>query len=90
MISGFDLVADEAAGHSINSFQKNWNKLNELAGKYGVNMPLFLHAGETTSVFNKNILDVSLLDNKRIGHGLNLIYFPESMKLVKNRTNWWK
>ncbi|WP_185286534.1 amidohydrolase family protein [Chryseobacterium indologenes] len=85
MISGFDLVADEAAGHSINSFQKNWNKLNELAGKYGVNMPLFLHAGETTSVFNKNILDVSLLDNKRIGHGLNLIYFPESMKLVKKQ-----
>lgn len=85
MISGFDLVADEAAGHSINSFQKNWTKLKELSGKYGVQMPLFLHAGESTSVFNKNVLDISLLDNKRIGHGLNLIYFPKSMEMVKSQ-----
>ncbi|AZA84411.1 adenosine kinase [Chryseobacterium lactis] len=85
MISGFDLVADEAAGHSINSFQKNWSKLNELSVKYGVQMPLFLHAGESASVFNKNILDVSLLNNQRIGHGFNLIYFPKTMELIKKQ-----
>nr|WP_315032517.1 adenosine kinase [uncultured Chryseobacterium sp.] len=85
MISGFDLVADEAAGNSLNSFQKNWSKLNELAKRYGVEMPLFLHAGESASVFNKNILDISLLDNKRIGHGFNLIYFPKSMELIKKQ-----
>jgi len=85
MISGFDLVADEAAGNRIHSFQQNWEKLNELSKKYGVDMPLFLHAGESTSVFNKNVLDISLLDNRRIGHGLNLIYFPKTMELIKSQ-----
>ncbi|ROI06687.1 MULTISPECIES: adenosine kinase [unclassified Chryseobacterium] len=85
MISGFDLVADEAAGHSINSFRKNWTALNDLTKKYGVGMPLFLHAGESNSVFNKNILDIALLNNQRIGHGLNLIYFPKTMELIKKQ-----
>lgn len=85
MISGFDLVADEAAGNSIYSFRKNWMKLNEFTKKYGVEMPLFLHAGETNSLLNKNILDVSLLNNQRIGHGLNLIYFPKAIELIKKQ-----
>ena len=51
-------------------------------------MPLFLHAGESNSVFNKNVLDLALLNNKRIGHGLNLIYFPKTLELIKNKTNW--
>ncbi|PKF73967.1 adenosine kinase [Chryseobacterium sp. PMSZPI] len=85
MISGFDLVADEAAGNSVNSFQKNWATLNELKKKYGVELPLFLHAGESNSIFNKNILDIALLNNERIGHGLNLIYFPKTMELVRKQ-----
>ncbi|MCJ7932524.1 MAG: adenosine kinase [Chryseobacterium sp.] len=85
MISGFDLVADEAAGHSIYSFLKNWTKLGVLTKKYGVDMPLFLHAGESNSVFNKNVLDISLLNNQRIGHGLNLIYFPKTIELIKKQ-----
>ena len=85
VISGFDLVADEAAGNSVYSFRENWLKLDELSKKYGVKMPLFLHAGESNSVFNKNILDISSLDNPRIGHGLNLIYFPKTMELIKKQ-----
>ncbi|WP_300685954.1 adenosine kinase [Chryseobacterium sp.] len=85
MISGFDLVADEAAGNSIYSFQKNWAKLDQLTRKYGVEMPLFLHAGESTSVLNKNVLDIGLLNNQRIGHGLNLIYFPKTMELIRKQ-----
>lgn len=85
MISGFDLVADEAAGHNINFFEKNWAKLNELNKKYGVEMPLFLHAGESNSALNKNVLDVALLNNKRIGHGLNLIYFPKTMEQIRKQ-----
>lgn len=84
-ISGFDLVADEAAGNSVYSFRENWMKLDELSKKYGVKMPLFLHAGESNSVFNKNILDISSLDNPRIGHGLNLIYFPKTMELIRKQ-----
>ena len=85
MISGFDLVADEAAGNSIYSFSESWMKLDGLSKKYGVNMPLFLHAGESNSVFNKNVLDLTLLNNKRIGHGLNLIYFPKTLELIKKQ-----
>jgi adenosine deaminase CECR1 len=85
MISGFDLVADEAAGHNINFFEKSWAKLNELNKKYGVEMPLFLHAGESNSALNKNVLDVALLNNKRIGHGLNLIYFPKTMEQIRKQ-----
>ncbi|MDQ1806159.1 adenosine kinase [Chryseobacterium sp. CKR4-1] len=85
VISGFDLVADEAAGNSIYSFREDWAKLNELSKKYGVKMPLFLHAGESVSVFNKNMIDIASLDNPRIGHGLNLIYFPKTMELIKKQ-----
>ncbi|WP_077418638.1 adenosine kinase [Chryseobacterium sp. JV274] len=85
MISGFDLVADEAAGHNISFFEKNWAKLNELNKKYGVEIPLFLHAGESNSALNKNVLDVALLNNKRIGHGLNLIYFPKTMEQIRKQ-----
>lgn len=85
IISGFDLVADEAAGNSIYSFREDWMKLDQLSKKYGVKMPLFLHAGESNSVFNKNILDISSLDNPRIGHGLNLIYFPNTMELIRKQ-----
>ncbi|MDW9382394.1 adenosine kinase [Chryseobacterium sp. JV558] len=85
MISGFDLVADEAAGHNISFFEKNWAKLNELNKKYGVELPLFLHAGESNSALNKNVLDVALLNNKRIGHGLNLIYFPKTMEQIRKQ-----
>ncbi|WP_099767873.1 adenosine kinase [Chryseobacterium sp. 52] len=85
VISGFDLVADEAAGNSIYSFRENWTNLDGLSKKYGVKMPLFLHAGESNSVFNKNILDISSLNNPRIGHGLNLIYFPKTMELIRKQ-----
>ncbi|KAA2223908.1 amidohydrolase family protein [Chryseobacterium sediminis] len=85
MISGFDLVADEAAGHNISFFEKNWSKLNDLNKKYGVEMPLFLHAGESNSALNKNVLDIALLNNKRIGHGLNLIYFPKTMEQIRKQ-----
>lgn len=85
MISGFDLVADEAAGHTIRFFEKSWAKMNMLSKKYGAELPLFLHAGESNSILNKNILDVALLNNKRIGHGLNLIYFPKTMEQIRKQ-----
>ena len=31
------------------------------------------------------MLDISLLDNRRIGHGLNLVYFPKTMELIKSQ-----
>ena len=48
-------------------------------------LPLFLHAGETRSIKNRNLFDAVLLDNKRIGHGLNLVLFPELINEVKEK-----
>ncbi|WP_103068399.1 amidohydrolase family protein [Aquimarina sediminis] len=84
MISGFDLVAEEDKGNSINYYEKSWEKIDSLSLKHGLELPLFLHAGESKSITNTNLVDASVLKNKRIGHALNLVLFPEVMKQVKD------
>lgn len=86
-ITGFDLVADEASGHSVAYFNPLWEKMKILEKKYGVKLPLYLHAGESCSLYNHNISEIPFAYNKRIGHALNLIYFPELMKKVKQNNN---
>ena len=86
-ITGFDLVADEASGHSVAYFNPLWKKMKILEKKYGVKLPLYLHAGESCSLYNHNISEIPFAYNKRIGHALNLIYFPELMKKVKQNNN---
>ncbi len=85
MITGFDLVAEEDSGNSISYYHKSWEKLASLELEYGVELPLFLHAGESKSIKNTNLLDVVLLNNKRIGHGFNLVLFPQILKQVKEK-----
>lgn len=86
-ITGFDLVADEATGNTVGYFSPLWVNMKNLEKKYGVKVPLYLHAGESCSIYNKNISEIPLADNKRIGHALNLIYFPELMEKVKQHQN---
>ena len=86
-ITGFDLVADEASGHSVAYFNPLWKNMKNLEKKYGVKLPLYLHAGESCSLYNHNISEIPFAYNKRIGHALNLIYFPELMKKVKQNNN---
>ncbi len=85
LISGFDLVAEEDKGNSIAFYDQVWNDIDELSTKLGVELPLFLHAGESKSTHNTNVNDLLLLNNKRIGHGLNLVLFPFSMQVVKDK-----
>ena len=87
LITGFDLVADEATGNTVGYFSPLWKNMKNLEKKYGVKIPLYLHAGESCSIYNKNISEIPLADNKRIGHALNLIYFPELMEQVKQHQN---
>jgi adenosine deaminase CECR1 len=87
LISGFDLVADEATTHSVGYYTPVWNSISALEKQYGVSMPLYLHAGESSSTANTNLQDVPFQLNKRIGHGLNLVYFPEIMQRVKTADN---
>lgn len=86
-ITGFDLVADEATGNSIAYFGPLWKSMKSLEYKYGVKIPLYLHAGESCSLHNKNISEIPFEENKRIGHALNLIYFPDLMAKVKQNDN---
>lgn len=82
-ITGFDLVADEASGNSIAYFNPLWKNMKNLEKRYAVKMPLYLHAGESCSLYNHNISEIPFEDNKRIGHALNLIYFPDLMEKAK-------
>lgn len=86
-ISGFDLVANEATGNSVAYFNPLWKNMKNLEKKYGVKLPLYLHAGESCSLHNQNISEIPMEDNKRIGHALNLIYFPKLMEKVKQHQN---
>lgn len=87
LIAGFDLVAHEDALNSVNYYQDNWLKKDSLEKEYGFKLPLFLHAGESNSIKNKNLFDIALLDNKRIGHGFNLALFPELIQEIKAKNN---
>ena len=82
-IRGFDLVADEKTGNSIVYYNEIWNTVEKIQQEHGVNLPFYFHAGESLSVNNRNIEQTLLLPNKRIGHGLNLIYFPDDLQKVK-------
>ena len=86
-ITGFDLVANEATGNSVAYFNPLWKNMKNLEKKYGVKLPLYLHAGESCSLYNHNISEIPMEDNKRIGHALNLIYFPKLMEKVKQNQN---
>ena len=87
LIKGFDLVAHEDSLNSIKYYRDNWIKLDSLENVYGFKLPLFLHAGESNSINNKNLFDIPLIDNRRIGHGLNLVLFPGLIKEIKEKNN---
>lgn len=54
--------------------------------KYGVSLPFVFHGGESLySTKNSNIVDLILLDSKRIGHGLNLNLHSYLLEAVKTK-----
>lgn len=85
LIAGFDLVAEEDQGHSTLYFLDTWLKMDSLQQQYGVDMPLYLHDGESDWVSVNNLYDAVLLDSQRIGHGFNLFRFPTLLEEVKQR-----
>jgi adenosine deaminase CECR1 len=85
LVAGFDLVAEEDQGHSTLYFLDTWLKMDSLQQYYGVDMPLYLHDGESDWVSVNNLYDAVLLDSRRIGHGFNLFRFPNLLEEVKRR-----
>jgi adenosine deaminase CECR1 len=85
LIRGFDLVANEDDGNTTLFFLDNWMKMDSLQKAYGVDMPLYLHDGESNWYSVKNLYDAVLLDSKRIGHGFNLNFYPVLQEMVKHQ-----
>ncbi|UZR93632.1 hypothetical protein [Chondrinema litorale] len=85
LISGFDLVAEEDAGNTTLFFLNNWVQMEEMEKKYGIDLPLYLHDGESDWPDNKNLYDAVILSSKRIGHGFNLFRFPTLQKMIKEQ-----
>ncbi len=85
VVKGFDLVAEEDAGHTTAYFLPNWLALDSLSKKYQIDMPMYFHGGESDWVFENNLYDLILLNTKRIGHGFNLFRFPNLQKIVKEK-----
>jgi len=84
-VRGFDLVAEEDAGHTTHFHAKEFLKLDSLKKETGVELPLYLHDGESNWVSTANLYDAVLLGTKRIGHGFNLFRFPNLLELVKEK-----
>jgi len=83
LLVGYDLVAEEDAGHSTLYHLESFLKLIQLNKKSAYPLNLYLHDGESNWVDNQNLYDAVLLGSKRIGHGFNLFRYPQLMEMVK-------
>lgn len=84
-IVGFDLVEEEERTHSNLFFLEEILAARREAQRRALELPLYLHSGETNSAENENVYDAVLLGAARIGHGLALIKHPLLMQIVKQR-----
>ena len=85
LIKGFDLVANEDDGNTTQYFLDNWMKMDSLEKVYGIDLPLYLHDGESDWASVDNLYDAVLLNSRRIGHGFNLNHFPILIEEIKER-----
>lgn len=89
LIAGFDLVGEEAAGHSLSYFVPEFLKFREECDKKGLDVPFLFHCGETLEMGDGtpdgNLADALLLNSKRIGHGFALARHPYIMEQMKKR-----
>ncbi|TGZ85472.1 Metallo-dependent hydrolase [Ascodesmis nigricans] len=85
-ISAFDCVGFEDAGRSLLDLTPCILRFKALCKAANVDIPVFLHAGETLlSSVSQNLLDAVLLDVRRIGHGYSLYRHPRLVQLVKEK-----
>ncbi|KAI5821426.1 hypothetical protein BZA77DRAFT_299537 [Pyronema omphalodes] len=87
-LSGFDLVGQEDKGRTLREHASEFLKFKRMCAEANVDIPLFLHAGETAgdgSETDNNLFDAVLLGAKRIGHGFSMFKHPHLMKLARER-----
>ena len=82
-VKGYDLVAEEDRGRSTRYYLDTWLKRDSLEEVYGVDLPLFLHDGESDWASVDNLYDAVTLGSRRIGHGFNLFLFPSLQEAIR-------
>ncbi len=83
-IKAYDLVAEEDAGNSTLHFLDAWLMFDSLSQKYGVDLPLCLHDGESDWDLD-NLYDAVTLRSYRVGHGFNLYRYPAAQRAMKEQ-----
>ena len=87
-IGGYDLVGFEDGGRSLQDHLPDLLWLQDEAKRRGLDLPFFLHAGETLgdgTHADQNLLDALLLGCKRLGHGFALYKHPVLMRMAKRQ-----
>ena len=82
-LQGYDLVAEEDNGEATLFHAKTFLRLDSLEKERKVELPLYLHDGESDWASVDNLYDAILLGTRRIGHGFNLFRFPNLIEHVK-------
>ncbi|KAK3402746.1 hypothetical protein B0T20DRAFT_428340 [Sordaria brevicollis] len=88
LIAGYDLVGPEDAGRHLTDLLPELFWFRKQCAAEGVEIPLFLHAGETLGdgdAVDHNLFDALLLGARRIGHGFSLYKHPQLIKAVKDK-----
>ncbi|CAM1501119.1 Fc.00g102810.m01.CDS01 [Cosmosporella sp. VM-42] len=88
LIAGYDLVGAEDLGRPLADLLPELFWFRKQCAQEGVNLPFFLHAGETlgdgTST-DGNLFDAILLGTRRIGHAFSLYKHPLLIDMVKEK-----
>ncbi|OAA57372.1 cecr1 family adenosine deaminase [Niveomyces insectorum RCEF 264] len=88
LVAGFDLVGQEDAGRPLRDLLPELFWFRRQCAAEGVEVPLFLHAGECLGdgdATDQNVADAVLLGARRLGHGFSLYKHPLLVDLVRER-----
>ncbi|KAB5555019.1 adenosine deaminase-related growth factor [Coniochaeta sp. 2T2.1] len=88
LLAGYDLVGAEDRGRPLRDILPELFWFRKQCATEKVNIPLFLHAGETLGSGDEtdhNLFDAVLLGARRLGHGFSLYKHPSLIKAVKDK-----
>ena len=88
LIAGYDVVGPEDWGRTLKDLLPELFWFRKQCAQEGVNLPFFLHAGETLgdgSSTDQNLYDAILLGTRRIGHAYSLYKHPLLIDMVREK-----
>ncbi|MEM6692837.1 MAG: hypothetical protein AAF664_25640, partial [Planctomycetota bacterium] len=84
LVCGFDLMGEESREWPSEEIMKTLAAIRAKDTDAST-IPLYLHAGETTWGNNQNVSLACEAQCKRIGHGLNLVFAPETERILREQ-----